>query len=150
MPTNLLRPKRAKLGGATLSDERPAFAPRIAVLKIRSFALRMTLRNTATADRIWTQLPLHSTVETWGHSIHFETHVETGRDRTARLNIDPLDVAYWSEDDRVIVAWGPTPISRPDEIRLMRPCNVWATLIDEPSVLAEVTPGERVTMIRQS
>lgn len=150
MPTNLLRRNDKPPRPASRRDTTPpATQRRIAVLKVRSLTLRIALATTATADRIWTQLPLNSTIETWGQSIHFETHVETGRDRTARLNIEPRDVAYWSEDDRIIVAWGPTPISRPSEIRMMRPCNVWATLLDDPSVLADITPGERVTLIRE-
>lgn len=149
MPTNLLRPDRGKTGPRSTVARTHGGAPRIAILKVRTVELRLALAATATADRIWAQLPINSTVETWGESLHFATHVETGRDRTARLNIGSRDVAYWSEDDRVIIAWGPTPISRPSEIRLMRPCNVWAALLDDPAALAGVTPGERVMVYRQ-
>ena len=70
--------------------------------------------------------PLFAPAETWGESIHFEIPVETGRDRTARVNGLAGELYFWSEDDRVIFAFGPTPISRPNEMRLPRPCNVWA------------------------
>lgn len=79
-----------------------------------------------TADLLWSALPLYSIVKTWANSIHFETPRKTGRERTARLNVEPGDVCYWTEDERVMLAWGATPISRPGEVRLMRPCNVWA------------------------
>ena len=35
--------------------------------------VRARLFDTLTADRIWAALPLHSTAETWGAVIHFET-----------------------------------------------------------------------------
>lgn len=150
MPTNVLRASRAKPSPTAAGRNSGAQgAERIAIVKVRSLVVRISLADTATANRIWQQLPLHSTIETWGQSIHFETHVESGRDRTARLSIVPSDAAYWSEDDRIILAWGPTPISGRGEIRLMRPCNIWGRLLDDPSVLADITPGERITLARQ-
>jgi uncharacterized protein len=149
MPTEILRRRGVLVGKAASSRaETTETTPRIAVLKVRTLLVRVSLAATATADRIWQQLPFNSTAETWGDALHFETHVESGRDRTARLTMTPRDVAYWSEDDRILFAWGPTPISRPTEIRLMRPCNIWATALDDTSVLAVVTPGERVMLAR--
>lgn len=149
MPTHILR----KSGTAIVGKPGEAFdvrssGPRVVQLVARRVKLRIELLNTATADRIWQQLPLFSVIETWGDCIHFETPVETGRDRSARLNVSKGEVCYWSEDDRVMIAWGPTPISRPDEIRLMRPCNVFGRALDDPSALAVVTPGEKVAMTR--
>ena len=99
-----------------------------------------------TADRIWSTLPIYSTAETWGQSLHFETPVETGRDRTARTLAQPGDICFWSEDDRILIAFGPTPISRPGEIRLPRPCNIWAKALDDVTPLKDVSPGEKVSV----
>lgn len=150
MPTNIIRRKL---------DERPAARPeassavaaveRIAVLQAGRVTLRLRLLPTRTADLIWSALPLHSIVETWGESIHFDTPMKTGRERTAKLNVEPGDVCFWSEDERVVLGWGPTPISRPGEIRLMRPCNIWAAALDDPAVLGAVTPGEKVVLSRE-
>ncbi len=93
-------------------------------------------------------LPLFAPVETWGDCIHFEIPVETGRDRTARVNGVAGELYFWSEDDRVIFAFGPTPISRPNEMRLPRPCNVWAETEDDLSVFRAVVPGTKVTLER--
>ncbi|MBU2531319.1 MAG: hypothetical protein KKB37_01165 [Alphaproteobacteria bacterium] len=149
MPTNLIRRKL---------DHRPATRPkgrqrapeRIALLKAGRITIRLRLLQTRTADMIWSALPLHSIVETWGESIHFDTPLRTGRERTAILNASPGDVCFWSEDERVVLAWGPTPISRPGEIRLMRPCNIWATALDDTAALAAVTPGEKVSLSREA
>ena len=61
--------------------------------------------------------------------------MHTGRERNARLNVQPGDVCFWSENDRVLIGFGPTPISMANEIRLMRPCNIWATALDDVTAL---------------
>jgi hypothetical protein len=108
--------------------------------------IRAHLLDTATADRIWRALPLYSTAETWGQSLHFETPVESGRERNARTIAAAGDICFWVEDDRVIIAFGPTPISRPGELRLPRPCNLWARALDDVRVLKAVRPGEKVSV----
>lgn len=147
MPTNLIRRKLDERPG-TAARKRAGASERIALLKAGKVALRLRLLQTRTADLIWAALPLHSIVETWGDSIHFDTPLRMGRERTAKLNVAPGDVCFWTEDERVVLAWGPTPISRPDEVRLMRPCNIWAQALDDPSALATVTPGEKAVLSR--
>lgn len=144
MPTNILR-KRPKPSARNDGAKRGR-APRRVLIKAGRVSLTADLLTTATADRIWAALPLHSTVETWGHAIHFEVPIETGRDRTARTLASPGDICFWVEDDRVIIAFGATPISRPGEMRLPRPCNVWAKTLDDVTPLKVVTPGEKVSV----
>ena len=149
MPTNLIRRKFDKGGAAAKSvAARPGGTERLARLTVGRHHLTLALLETRTADVIWRALPLFSIAETWGESIHFDTPLKTGRERTARLNVAPGDVCFWSEDERVVLAWGPTPISRPDEIRLMRPCNIWARTLGDPAILASITPGEKVSLER--
>lgn len=147
MPTNILRKKSTKKSGPAAGTGVPK-GTRRASLKAGRTALELELLDTTTADLIWRIMPIYSIVETWGDSIHFECPVRAGRERTARLNVSPGDVCYWSEDDRVMLGWGPTPISRPNEIRLMRPCNIWARAVGDPSILDIVTPGEKVSLVR--
>ena len=144
MPTNILRSRPKQKSPAV----RAPTGTRAVVITAGRVSIRALLLDTPTADRVWQALPIHSTAETWGESLHFETPVETGRDRTARLNAVPGDICFWSEDDRVIIGFGPTPISRPAEIRLPRPCNVFARSLDDVRALAAVTPGEKVSMVR--
>jgi hypothetical protein len=152
MPTNILRDARGRR--AASAPARATTAPALTARHVRlvagRVALRLTLLATPTADRLWQALPLFSTVETWGDSIHFELPLESGRDRTARLNGIAGEVYYWADDDRVVVPWGPTPISKPGEVRLMRPCNVFAVTMDDVGALAAVTPGERLSLHRVS
>ncbi len=149
MPTNILRKtERQPAHRPRTAAPRSGGAPRRARLMAGRVVLELELLPTVTADLIWRALPVFSIVETWGCCIHFECPVRAGRERTARLNVSSGDACYWSEDDRVMIGWGPTPISRPNEIRLMRPCNIWGRVAGDAALLAPVTPGEKVVLER--
>lgn len=146
MPTNILRKAadRKKPHGPLA---RAASGPRVAVLTAGRVSVRIEFAPTPTADLVWQALPLHSTAETWGQSINFETPLECGRDRTAKLLASPGDIYFWVEQDRVVVPFGPTPISRPGECRLQSPANVIGHALDDVRALAAVTPGEKVSLV---
>ena len=145
MPTNILR-SRSSTAAHTLRDGPMHARERLIEIIAGRITVRARLLETLTAERIWAMLPLHSTTETWGESIHFETPVETGREADAQSTVTAGEICFWSEDDRVIVAFGPTPISGPAEIRLPMPCNVWAIALDDVTPLKTVTPGEKVSL----
>lgn len=145
MPTNLLRQRGSKPAAAPRSGKGAAGRRRV-LIKAGRVAIRAELLDTETANRIWTALPLNSTAETWGKSIHFEVPVETGRERGARVLSEPGDICFWVEDDRIIIVFGTTPISRGAEMRLPRPCNVWAKALDDVAPLYVVVPGEKVSI----
>lgn len=147
MPTNLIR-RKLEQSPKPKPEVREEGSDRVARLQVGNVSLRLQLLQTKTADLIWSALPLHSIAETWGDSIHFDTPLRTGRERTAKLNVEPGDVCFWTEDERVVLAWGATPISRPNEVRLMRPCNIWAKAIDDPQMLKTITPGVKVVLSR--
>ena len=145
MPTNILR-SRSSTTPHTLRDGPARARERLIEIIAGRITVRARLLETLTAERIWAMLPLHSTTETWGESIHFETPAETGREADAQSTVTAGEICFWSEEDRVIVAFGPTPISGPAEIRLPMPCNVWAIALDDVTHLKTVTPGEKVSL----
>jgi hypothetical protein len=145
MPTNLLRKTAAKPAPSSKAD---AAGPRLALITAGRVAIRLKLLDTPTADRLWAALPLYSTAEPWGQSLHFETPIETGRERGARLLASLGEVYFWIDEDRVLIPFGCTPISEPGEIRLPRPCNVWAQSLDDVAALTAVRPGDKVAMQR--
>ena len=50
---------------------------------------------------------------------------------------------YWAEDERLILVYGPTPISGRGEIRLPRPCNLIGRTSDDLAVIAQSPPGPK-------
>jgi len=147
MPTDILRKRSgAAAGPAAKKPGAPAAAPRRLLIKAGRIVIEAELLDTPTANRIWAALPLHSTVETWGRAIKFELPIESGRERGAKVLACPGEIYFIAEDDRVIIAFGPTPISRPGEMRLPKPSNAWARTQADVTALGRVTPGEKVSI----
>lgn len=145
MPTNILR-QTTKPRNVSRT---PVTGPeRDIVVSVRGIAIRARLASTATGDRLWAALPLHTTAETWGQSLLLEVPIESGRERGARLLGQIGEIYYKAADDRIVIVFGPTPISRQGEIRLPSPCNLLATTTDDVTALAAVTPGEKISIFR--
>lgn len=147
MPTNILRKASdQRRVTSTVRRRAPGAAPRIALLTVGRVPLRLELADTATADLVWNALPLFSAAELWGAAIKFETPLEAGRDRTARVLATPGEVYFWVEHDRIFVPFGRTPISKPGECRLPSPCNLWARSLDDVTALSSVRVAEKVSL----
>jgi uncharacterized protein len=146
MPTNLIR-KRA-VAGANKSSRKsgPKKSARRVAIRAGRVTICADLLETLTAERIWAALPLHSTAEIWGRSVHFETPLESGREGAAITVAEPGDIAFWCERDRIIIVFGPTPMSRGGNLRLPTPCNIWAKTQDDVTLLMSVVPGEKVSL----
>lgn len=145
MPTNILR-KAADQRKPQAGRARGNAEPRVVVLTAGAAHVRIALADTVAADLVWRALPLHSSAETWGHSINFETPLEAGRDRTARVIATVGEIYFWVEDDRIVVPFGPTPISKQGECRLASPANVIGRALDDVNVLRSVQPGAKVSL----
>lgn len=145
MPTNILRRRNTPTVGKRELAGIPA-VDFVVEIKVGTVRMKANILDTPTARRIWQALPIYSTAETWGAAVHFETPVESGRERGARQLVQPGDICFWSERDRVIIAYGPTPIAKAGEIRMPSPCNVWARTEDDVALLNTVVPGETVSI----
>ncbi len=118
-------------------------------IEIRSGSIVVTarLRDTPTADAIWTALPLTGRVNTWGDEIYFATPLSCARERDANDVMQPGEIAYWPDGDAIAIGYGPTPISRGDEIRLASPSNIWADADGDVRVFAEVPAGAVIEIV---
>jgi uncharacterized protein len=145
MPTNLLRQNRAPKPSVEAREPAPE---RIVEIRAGSVTIRARLLDTPTAERIWRALPIFSTVEIWGQEVHFETEVESGRERGARVLAAAGDVAWVPEQDWISIVYGPTPTSRKGELRLWSPANIWAQALDDVTALAAARAGETVSVTR--
>jgi len=119
MPTHILRnrkpapePGKVPRTGRSRHGAAHAMPARVAIFRIGPVDLRVELAPSHTAERFWAMLPLYSKAEPWGQVIHFEIPVEIGRDRSARLNARPGEIYLWAEEDRILLPFGPSPISR--------------------------------------
>ena len=110
--------------------------------------ISIDLLDTPTADALWAALPFEANARTWGDEVYFDTPVSVGREASARAIMQAGEIAFWTDGDAIAIGFGPTPVSRGDEIRLASPANVFATTEDDVTSLKVVRAGERVRVSR--
>jgi hypothetical protein len=113
-----------------------------------SITVTAALNDSSTADALWDTLPINGHVETWGDEIYFSIPVKAQEAKNAQETVDDGTVAYWPPGNALCLFWGPTPLSRGDEIRPASPVNVLGQINGNPSVLAEVASGSKITVDR--
>ena len=102
---------------------------------------------TKTADAIWESLPLGSNIHTWGEEIYFsislKLELEAGREVVEMGNL-----GYWPPGNAFCIFFGPTPVSRPGEIRAASAVDVFGSLVDDPKVFRKVKDGGNIVVER--
>ena len=106
------------------------------------------LNNSDTAKKIYASCPIKSTTNTWGNEIYFETAIKVKKDKTAKDIINLGEIAYWVEGSSIAIGFGPTPISKADEIRLVSKANIIGKTKSNLSSLGMVNSGEIVIVER--
>jgi hypothetical protein len=117
-------------------------------MTIGTVALTAELFDTATADAIHDSLPFESTAQTWGEEVYFATPVEVRLEADAKAVVEAGELAFWVEGNSIAIGFGPTPISRGDEIRLAAPTNIWGRALDDVRLLASVEDGDAISVER--
>ncbi len=119
-------------------------------IKITAGELVVTaeLNDSPTADLIWTALPIEASGSTWGDEIYFRTDVEAEEDDALEV-VDMGDVGYWPPGQALCLFFGPTPMSRGDEIRPASAVNVIGKIDGDATVLKSVAEGASVTVERE-
>ena len=80
-------------------------------------------RSPITVEAAWKALPFETKVNIWGDEIYFSIPVSLGEEN-ARATVDLGDIGYWPPGQGFCIFFGPTPISRGNEIRPADPVNV--------------------------
>lgn len=116
---------------------------------IRAGQVQVTaeLDDSRTADAIWSALPLSAPGNTWGDEIYFAIPVNL-KEENAQAVVALGDLGYWPPGHAFCMFFGPTPVSRGNEIRPASPVNVFGRILGDPTVLRQVQDGETVTLER--
>ncbi|HEV8634690.1 MAG TPA: cyclophilin-like fold protein [Chloroflexota bacterium] len=105
------------------------------------------LNDSATAEAIWSALPIEAPGSTWGDEIYVAIPVDRSEEN-AQPTVDLGDLGYWPPGSAFCIFFGPTPASRGDEIRPASPVNVVGKVDGDPAVFKHVPSGARVVLER--
>lgn len=100
-------------------------------------------KNAKTAEAIWNALPFEASANTWGDEIYFSIPVEAGEEN-AQETVDMGDLGYWPPGNAMCIFFGPTPMSKGNEIRPASPVNVFGKITADPKVFKQVRSGSKI------
>ena len=115
-------------------------------LSAGSETLLLDCLDTPTTRAILAALPLSTTAQTWGNEIYFPVAASALLEASAKDVVQPGEIAFWTEGNCIAIGFGPTPVSRGDEIRLAARTNIWAHSRDDVRCLSRVKTGDQVTL----
>lgn len=102
------------------------------------------LTDTPTANKVLKALPCSSSVNTWGEEVYFSVPVRSELEPDAQQVVAPGTICFWVEGQSVAIPFGPTPVSRGNECRLVTKVNVLGTLEGDARVLKSIRDGDDI------
>ncbi len=116
-------------------------------IRIKAGSVEVTagLNTTKTAEAIWQALPIKGYADRWGDEIYLSIPVSLEAENAQEL-VTIGDLGYWPPGNAFCIFFGPTPISKGQEIRPASPVNVFGKIISDASVLRQVASGAEVTI----
>jgi len=115
---------------------------------IRSGALSVTatLNDSPTALALCEKLPFSTSANTWGDEVYFPIPVKQKLDATARELVDVGDLGYWPSGNAFCIFFGPTPISRGNEIRPASAVNIIGRVDGDARAFKAVRDGDLIEL----
>ena len=118
-------------------------------IHVGDVTLQGELNKSPTASIIWEALPIEGTGNRWGEEIYFAIPVATELDDTARAVVERGDLGYWPQGHALCIFFGPTPVSRGDEIRPASPVNIVGKIRGDLRALKEAAEGTIVRLDKE-
>ncbi len=112
-----------------------------------SVAADALLDDSETARLVWGALPLTVAGETWGDEIYFSIPVKAKPERPQET-VELGDLGYWPPGTAFCIFFGPTPMSRGEEIRPASPVNVFGKIVGDSAVFKKVRAGTKIRVER--
>ncbi|HUF92357.1 MAG TPA: cyclophilin-like fold protein [Candidatus Limnocylindria bacterium] len=105
------------------------------------------LNDSPTAGAIWDALPLEAKASTWGDEIYFDIGIPGPPDASQEV-VELGDLGFWPPGRAFCVFFGPTPMSRGDEIRPASAVTVVGRVAGDCKVFTKVRAGAKVRLER--
>ena len=93
-------------------------------VRIGTLTMEAELNDSPTARKIAAALPIQARFDTWGEEIYFAIPVTADLDDSARDVVEIGDLGFWPPGKAFCIFFGPTPMSKPGEIRPASAVNI--------------------------
>jgi len=118
-------------------------------IKAGGVSVTAELNETRTAQAIWEALPIKGQANRWGDEIYFSIPLKLEEENAQEL-VGMGDLGYWPPGAALCLFFGPTPMSKGEEIRPASAVNVFGRITGDATVLKQVTSGAEVSIERES
>ena len=115
------------------------------IIKAGPVEAKAEIDDSKTADAIWKALPIKGTANLWGDEVYFEIPVELNLENGKEL-VSAGDLGYWPTVSCFCIFFGPTPMSKGNEIRPASAVNVFGKVIGDAKMFKQVKEGALITV----
>ncbi len=117
-------------------------------IRIQAGSVSMTaeLNDSPTAEALYSTLPVKAQAQTWGDEIYFRIPVKQPLDKTAVEVVEIGDLGYWPTGSAFCIFFGPTPVSRGNEIRPAGAVNIIGKVKGDATNFKSVRDGDPVVL----
>ncbi len=118
-------------------------------IKTGGISVTAELNETKTAQAIWEALPIKGQANRWGDEIYFSIPLKLEEENAQEL-VGMGDLGYWPPGAALCLFFGPTPMSKGEEIRPASAVNVFGRITGDATVLKQVASGAEVSIKRET
>ena len=118
-------------------------------IKVGAIEAAAELNDTRTAQAIWETLPIKGRVNLWVDEIYFSIPLNLELELGQEL-VGIGDLGYWPQGNAFCIFFGPTLISRGDEIRPASPVTVFGKVTGLATIFKKVAAGMEITVRREN
>jgi hypothetical protein len=97
-----------------------------------------------TMRAILEKLPIEVVINRWGDELYTEPIPVKVGEENAKSLVNLMDVAYWPEGSALCLFFGPTPISKDNEIKPYSPVNVIGKIVSEENIAKKVDESTQI------
>ena len=117
--------------------------PRAIRITAGPVTLDAELNDSKSAAAIAAALPIEAKAQTWGDEIYFDIGLALAGESPQEV-VELGDLGYWPPGQAFCIFFGPTPMSRGDEIRPASAVNVVGRVLGDARAFKPVRAGSRV------
>jgi hypothetical protein len=103
------------------------------------------LNGTMTAQEIREALPIKGRVNLWGDETYFSIPLGLGLEAGQDV-VSVGDLGYWPDGSAFCIFFGPTPVSKGNEIRPASPVTVFGKVIGDAMIFKNVATGTKIAV----